>query len=255
MTQLTEQEILFTYTVRLADNALVLGHRLSEWCGFGPFLEEDIGMINTALDLLGRCRMLYQYAGEVEGKGRSEDDLAFHRDEREFTNYLLMEQPKGDFAYTTVRQFFADVWNLHFYTLLCDSKDERLAAIAQKVVKEARYHFRHNAEWIKRLGDGTEESHQRMNKALEQTSRFVNEMFEMDEVDVLMLEAGIGVDLAEVKTLWLQSIDEVLTEATLQRPEPSYDRSGGRKGMHTEHMGFMLAEMQYIQRCNPGLSW
>ncbi len=255
MSDLTQKDALFTYTLRLADNALILGHRLSEWCGHGPFLEEDIGVINTALDVLGRCRMLYSYAAEVEGEGRDEDDLAFHRDEREFTNYLLMEQPKGDFAYTTIRQFYADVWNLHFYTELCNSKDETLAAIARKVVKECRYHFRHNAEWVKRLGDGTEESHKRMNNAIDQASRFVNEMFEMDDVDQMMVDAGIGVDLNVVKEQWLASVDGVFAEATLQRPEPEYDRSGGRKGLHTEQLGFLLAEMQYVQRCHPGLQW
>lgn len=252
---LTEQQALYQYTLRMADNALILGHRLSEWCGHGPFLEEDIGMINTALDLLGQCRMLYSYAGEVEGKGRDEDDLAYHRDEREFTNFLIVEQPKGDFAYTTIRQFLVDVYNLYLYTDLCESKDQTLAAIAQKAIKETRYHVRHTSEWVKRLGDGTEASHEKMVTALDEVWRFVNEMFEMDEVDQLMLDAGIGVDRAKIKERWLTKVDEVLSEATLQRPAESYTRRGGRQGLHTEHMGFLLAEMQYVQRCNPGLAW
>ncbi len=250
-----KQEALFKYCLRIGDNSLILGHRLSEWCGHGPVLEEDIAMTNVALDLVGQARNILAYAGEVEGKGRSEDDLAYLRSEREFLNTQLVELPNGDFAHTVARHFFYDAFSVPYYTVLANSSDEQLAAFAAKSLKEVTYHLRHSSEWILRLGDGTEESHRRMQTAIDAHWRYTGELFETDETDQIMIDAGIGVDMAPIKTSWKEKIEEVLTEATLTKPESNWMAKGGRSGIHTEHFGFILTELQYVQRAHPGAKW
>jgi len=246
---------LFQYIIRLGDNALINGQRLAEWCGRGPFLEEDLALANTALDLIGRARMLLSYAGEVEGQGRSEDDLAYFRNEREFRNFLIMELPVGDFAFTTARQFFVDAYDYYYYRALQDATDTTLAAIAAKTLKECEYHLRHSSEWMVRLGDGTAQSQARLTRAVAELMPFTPEFFAADEIDQVMQEQGIGVDLDTVATLWNNEVDRVLREAALARPPLSFTRGGGRQGLHSEHMGFLLAEMQSLQRTYPGLRW
>jgi ring-1,2-phenylacetyl-CoA epoxidase subunit PaaC len=246
---------LFEYVIRLADNALIISHRLQEWCAHAPELEEDIALANIGLDHLGQARALYAYAGKVEGKGRGEDDLAFLREERDYHNVLLAEQPNGDFGQTMMRQFLFDAFNLCFMEALTASKDEELAAIAAKSVKEVRYHLRHSANWVIRLGDGTEESHKRMVDAIDALWMYTGELFEMDDVDQAMLDAGIGVDKTALKAAWDARVAEVFAEATLEKPEDGWMASGGREGRHTEHMGYILTELQYMQRAYPGMEW
>lgn len=248
-------EQLFKYCLRIGDNSLVLGHRLSEWCGHGPVLEEDIAMTNIALDLVGQARTLLAYAGEIEGKGRSEDDLAYLRTERDLLNVQLAEMPNGDFAHTMARHFFFDAFNQPFYSELAKSKNEHLAAFAAKSLKEVNYHLRHSSEWVMRLGDGTEESHAKMQAAINDLWRYTGELFEMDKTDQAMLETGIGVDMAPIHEAWNEKVSAVLSEATLDKPEDGWMASGGRNGLHTEHMGFLLAELQYMQRAFPGATW
>jgi len=248
-------EQLFKYTLRLADNELVLGHRLSEWCGHGPELEEDIAIINIALDHLGQCRSLYQYAGEVEGKGKSEDDLAYLRNEREFSNFLLCELPNGHYGDTIVRSFFYDTFMKYYYESLIQSKDERLSAIAEKSLKEVLYHYKHSAEWVIRLGDGTELSHERVQESIDNIWPYTGEMFEMDEIDDISVEAGVGVNKKLIHDSWLTDVTEILRRATITIPQETYFHSGGRKGVHTEHVGYMLAEMQYLRRQMPEATW
>lgn len=246
---------LFEYVLRLGDNALINGQRLSEWCGHGPFLEEDVGVANTALDLIGRARMLLSYAGQVEGRGRDEDDLAYGRDEREWRNFLIMELPNGDFGFTTARQFLVDVHDRLLYAALKSSSDETLAAIAAKAHKESEYHLRHTSEWMLRLGDGTEESHQRIQSALDQVWAFADEMFQGDEVDAWALAGEVGPDPAELREQWAAQVRSLLKRAGLKLPEDARAPGGGRRGLHTEHMGYLLAEMQFVQRAYPGLTW
>lgn len=250
-----KQQALLDYILRIADNALILGHRVSEWCGHGPNLETDIGLTNIALDLVGHARSLLQYAAEVEGKGRSEDDLAFLRDIREFKNVLLVEQPNGNFAETIARQFLYDTFNYHFYAALCNSTDKQLVAIAEKSIKELNYHYRYSAEWVIRLGDGTTESHQKMQEALNDLWPYAGELFAADEVDNAMKEAGIGVDLEAIKVLWEERVTAILKEATLDRPADGWIQKGGKQGRHTEQMGLILAEMQWMQRAYPNMEW
>lgn len=252
---MTETTPLMTYALRLADTCNVLSHRLSEWCGHAPIIEEDLALANIGLDLIGQARHLYTYAAELEGKGRDEDDLAYLRVEREYANYLLVEQPNRDFAFTIMRQFLFSVWHNRLYKALMQSSDETLASIAARSVKETEYHVRHAAEWVIRLGDGTEESHCRIAEALEDLWMYTGEMFEMDTVDLAGLEAGWGVNCAAMREAWLAEIEPVLAEATLTRPADGYMQTGGRTGIHTEHLGHMLASMQYLQRAYPGMSW
>ena len=249
------KEALFEYVLRIADNALILGHRVSEWCGHGPSLETDIGLTNIALDLVGHARVLLQYAVQVEGKGRSEDDLAFLRDIRDFKNVLLVEQPNGNFANTIARQFLFDTFNYHFFAALSNSKDEKLVAIAKKSIKELTYHYRYSAEWVIRLGDGTEESHEKMQEALDDIWDYAGELFVADEVDAKMLEEEIGVDLEAIRPLWEERVNAILKEATLTRPKDGWIQKGGKQGKHTEQMGLVLAEMQWMQRAYPGMEW
>jgi ring-1,2-phenylacetyl-CoA epoxidase subunit PaaC len=245
----------FTYCLRLGDSSLILGHRLSEWCGHGPVLEEDIAMINIALDLIGRATNILKYAGEIEGKGRTEDDLAYLRKEREFQNLLLTEQPNGDFAVTIARQFFFDVYSYFLYEALQSSTDKGLAAIAEKSLKEIKYHVRHSSEWMIKLGDGTEESHRRLQNAVNELWRFTGEMFIADEIDITLQKDGIAPDLAAVKTNWDAMVGEIFEKAKLTLPENVFMHQGSRSGIHTEHLGFLLAEMQYLQRLYPGAKW
>jgi len=252
---MTQQEALFRYAVRMGDNSLVLGHRLSEWCGHGPQLEEDIAQANIALDLIGQARNYLTYVGEVEGKGRSEDDLAYLRTDREYLNVLLTELPKGDYAQTIARSFLFDAFHLPLQQALTTSTDERLKGIAEKAVKEVTYHLRHSSEWLIRFGDGTEESHSRVQTALDDLWRFTGELFIPDEAEELLAKAGIAPKLDDIKNEWSTTVDSVLKEATLERPADGWMATGGKKGVHSEHIGPMLAEMQTLQRTYPGVQW
>lgn len=246
---------LLEYTLRLGDNALILGQRLSEWCGFGPILEQDIALSNIALDHLGQARMLMQYAAEQQGAECTEDKVAFHRDVWDFHNLLLLELENGDWGRTIMRQFLFDTYNYFFYTALLRSNDERFKAVAQKAIKEITYHAQWSAEWVIRLGDGTEESHERVQNSLNELWEWTGEMFMMDEVDQKMVDAGIGVDLNPVKDAWHEKVDEILDLATLQKPEDGWMQSGGKQGSHSEYLGYVLAEMQHLPRMYPEASW
>lgn len=246
---------LVTYTLRIADDSLILGQRLSEWCGYGPILEEDIATTNIALDLIGQATSLLEYAAKVENTGRSADDLAFMRYEHEYTNTLLTEQPNGDFAQTMVRQWIFDTFRLFFYEALCGSSDSQLAAIAEKSLKETRYHWKHSSEWVIRMGDGTEESHERAQHAVNTLWRYADELFFMDETDTKLMAQGIAVDLEAIRPKWNERMQYVLEEATLQLPDNNWKQYGGRQGRHSEHMGHLLSEMQYMQRAYPGMEW
>lgn len=246
---------LTTYTLRIADDSLILGHRLSEWCGHGPILEEDIALTNIALDLIGQATSLLEYAGKTENAGRSADDLAFLRYERDYKNALLVEQPNGDYAQTIVRQWLFDTFRMFFFDALTHSKDEQLAAIAEKSLKETKYHCKHSSEWVIRMGDGTEESHARAQKALDLLWRYADELFFMDETDSELIAQGIAVDLNAIKSKWTERIQHVVHEATLTLPSNNWVQHGGRVGRHSEHLGYLLAEMQYMQRAYPGMEW
>jgi len=252
---MTKQEALFKYCLRLGDTSLILAQRNAEWCGHGPLLEEDLALTNISLDLLGQANSILQYAGTVEGKGRSEDDLAFHRTEREFYNTLLSEQSNGDYAKTILRQFLCDAFDFYFYAELVKSKDETLSAISAKSIKEITYHLRHTSSWVERLGNGTEESNTRMQNALDELWRFTGEMFEMNEVDAVLLKEEIAVDLNSVKTNWDKKVKEVFEHATLKVPANSFMQRGSRDAKHTEHLGFILAEMQSLPRALPDAKW
>jgi ring-1,2-phenylacetyl-CoA epoxidase subunit PaaC len=243
------------YVLRLADTSLILAQRLGEWVGHAPALEEDLGLANIGLDLLGQARLLLTYAGELEGRGRSEDDLAFLRDGPEFFNLALVEQPNGDFGRTIVRQCLLDAWQLELYEALCASKDARLAEIAAKAVKETRYHLRYSSGWLVRLGDGTPESHERVRTALNELWQYTVELFTPDEVDEEMAAARIAPRLSELREPWSVRIDEILAEATLARPADVPYRWFGKRGYHTETLGYLLAEMQFLQRAYPGAHW
>ncbi len=245
----------FEYLLRLADNALILGQRQSEWCGHGPVLEQDIALTNIALDQIGQARMLLAYAGKVEGKGRTEDALAFLRDAGEFRNLLLVEQPNEDWGYTILRQFFFDAFNFFLYQELCDSADADLAVIAQKAIKEITYHLRFSSEWVIRLGDGTDLSHRKMQEALADLWMYTGEMFLPDAIDEWAKDAGIGPSLQAIHVQWNARVREILKEATLELPESGWMQQGGKQGIHTEHLGYILADMQFLQRAYPGLEW
>lgn len=252
---MTKEQAHFEYVLRMGDNSLILGQRLSEWCGHGPVLEQDIAITNIALDLIGQARSLLDHAGKIEGKERSEDDLAFLRDAWDFRNVLLVEQPNGDWAHTIVRQFLFDVYHYFFYDSITQSSDEQLAAIAKKSLKEITYHLRFSSEWMIRLGDGTELSHEKMQTALDTLWPYHGELFEMNEVDEFMIESGVGADLKQLKPHYEERVAAVLREATLQAPEGEWMQSGGKEGRHTEHLGYILAELQFLQRAYPGAKW
>jgi ring-1,2-phenylacetyl-CoA epoxidase subunit PaaC len=243
------------YVLRLADTSLVLGQRLGEWVGHAPALEEDLGLANISLDLIGQARLLLTYAGEIEGMGRTEDDIAMSRDSSDFLNFAMAEQPNGDFGRTIVRQFLIDAFQMELYEALQHSQDARLAEVAAKALKETRYHFRYSASWVVRLGDGTEESHRRAQDALNDLWRFTQEFFAADEVDDEMARAGIAPVLADLAPRWSARIDEVLRDATLTRPADVRYGWHGKRGDHTEHLGYLLAEMQFLYRAYPGASW
>jgi ring-1,2-phenylacetyl-CoA epoxidase subunit PaaC len=243
------------YLLRLGDTSLVLGQRLGEWVGHAPALEEDLGLANLALDLIGQARLLLGYAGELEARGRDEDALAFLRDAPEFGNLTLAEQPNGDFGQTIVRQWLIDAWQLEIYTSLGESADTRLAAIAAKALKETRYHHRFSSGWLIRLGDGTPQSHERVQHSLDSLWRFTAEMFAADETDEHMAAAGIAPALATLEPRWSARVDEDLQAATLTRPAPQPYPWHGRRGVHSEHLGHMLAEMQHLPRTYPGARW
>jgi ring-1,2-phenylacetyl-CoA epoxidase subunit PaaC len=246
---------LFPFVLALADDALVLGHRLSEWSGKAPMLEEDIALSNLGLDLIGQARLFYTYAGEIEGKGRDEDALAYLRDERAYTNLLLVEQLNGDFATTMVRQLLYAAFVHPYFQAMRQSSDLRLSAIAAKAVKEMAYHVRHAAEWVIRLGDGTEESHTRAQAALDELWMYTGEMFHAGADEQALIAAGVAPDRAAIKPGWDATIDRVLREATLKRPPDAWMQMGGRLSQHTEHLGRMLAEMQVLHRAHPGAKW
>ena len=243
------------YAVRLGDDAVVLGHRISEWCSNAPFLEEDLALANVALDFIGRARMYYSYAAELAGEGKTEDDFAYLRDQREFRNLLILELPRGDFAFSMLRQLLVDVYNELYLGQLIHSRDDTLAAIAAKAIKETRYHLRRSHDWVLRLGDGTEESHRRAQTALDDLWGYTHEFFDMDALEQSLADAGIGVDSAALKAGWQKRVNAIVSEATLTIPEGDWEVKGGRVGYHTEYLGQMLNEMQSVHRAYPGQQW
>ncbi|MDI9332921.1 MAG: phenylacetate-CoA oxygenase subunit PaaC [Cytophagales bacterium] len=245
----------FEYLLRLGDNGLVLSQQLSAWCGHGPALEEDVALINTALDLLGHARLWLSYAGEVEGAGRDEDALAYGRDGTGFRNLLLVEQPNGDYAQTIVRQFFFDVWHEQLLVGLSHSSDPRIAAIAQKAVKEVRYHVARSTELVIALGDGTELSHQKMQAAVDGLWPYTNEWFESDAVDAACAADGMAPDAASLKAQWHSSVAATLHRAKLVMPSVQGHQRGGKQGVHSEHLGHLLTSLQFMQRTYPGAQW
>jgi len=250
-----DRNLIKDYAIRLGDDSVVLGHRLSEWCRNGPFLEEDLALTNVALDYIGRARMFYCYAAQLADDGSTEDSYAYLRDCRDYRNLLIYELPRGDFAFTMARQYLADEYNLAFTEALVGSADETLAAIADKAVKEGRYHLRRSLDWMLRLGDGTEESHDRLQRAVDDLWGYTAEFFAMDQLDQQMSDAGIGVDVAGLEAGWRERVSATLMDATLDVPKADWSVTGGREGIHTESLGHMLSDMQFMQRAYPGLKW
>ena len=246
---------LVLYALRRADDALILGHRLSEWCGHAPALEEDMALANMGLDLLGQARELYSYAADVEGQGNDEDKFAYLRDVRQYRNLLLLEQPNGDFARTMARQFFYAAFADLYWRAMMKSTDATLAAIAAKSEKESAYHLRHSSEWMVRLGDGTEESHRRAQAAVDDLWAYTGEMFGVDESERALIERGVAVDPATLHPQWLKTVSNVVGEATLALPKGGWMQQGGRSGRHSEHLGHLLSELQSMQRTFPGATW
>jgi ring-1,2-phenylacetyl-CoA epoxidase subunit PaaC len=246
---------LVLYALRRADDALILGHRLSEWCGHAPMMEEDMALANMGLDLLGQARELYSYAADVEGKGNDEDKFAYLRDVRQYRNLLLLEQPNGDFARTIARQFFYAAFADLYWRAMMNSRDATLAAIAAKSEKESAYHVRHCSEWMVRLGDGTDESHRRAQTAVDDLWAYTGEMFEVDVSERGLIDAGIAIDPATLRQGWLETVSNVLGEATLTLPNSDWMQQGGRSGRHSEHLGHLLSELQSMQRTFPGAAW
>lgn len=250
-----DQAAFVEWLQRIGDNALILGHRVSEWCGHAPVLEEDIALANQALDLIGQCQLWLGLAAEVEGRGRTADQLAYLRDAVEFRNLLLVERPNGDFGQTLMRQFLFDAFHIELLRALKSSADPRLAEIAAKAEKEVAYHLERSADLVVRLGDGTAESHARMEKALKSQWPYTGEMFLDDAVDAAMAQAGIAPLPSSLRPAWERTVSEVLAEATLAHPGEAFSHKGGKRGVHTEHLGFVLAEMQFLQRAYPGAVW
>ena len=246
---------LFDYLLRLGDTTLVLAQRLAQWCGKGPTFEEDMALSNTALDLLGQARLWLTYAGEIEGNGRDEDALAFLRDIQDFNNLLLVEQPNGDYATTIVRQFYFDVWHMLLLQQLVTSADARIAEIAAGALKEVTYHRRRSSDLVVRLGDATDESHRRMQNAVDDLWAFTGEMFTPDATDELIVAQNIGPQLGTLRAPWLTDVTETFCAATLTVPQNTWMQKGGKQGQHTEHLGYLLAEMQFLQRAYPGAKW
>ena len=250
-----QDTVLFNVLLRLADDHLILGHRISEWCGHAPMLEEDLAMPNIALDLIGQARVLYTYAGKVEGKGRTEDQLAYLRLEREYKNLLLVERPNGDFGQTMLRQFYFSVFMVLFWEKTINSSDKTLAEIAAKAIKESRYHFRHTAEWVIRLGDGTKESHTRMLDASNALAPYIGEIFESDALSTNAADVGIIPLVSDLRDAWTHQVNDVCAQATFSPDLDGFAQTGGRTGLHTEDMGYLLADLQYIQRAHPNMTW
>jgi ring-1,2-phenylacetyl-CoA epoxidase subunit PaaC len=246
---------LMLYALRRADDALILGHRLSEWCGHAPMLEEDMALANMGLDLLGQARELYEYAARVEGRGNDEDKFAYLRDVRQYRNLLLLEQPNGDFAHTMVRQFFYASFADLYWRAMMKSSDMTLAAIAAKSEKESAYHLRHSSEWIVRLGDGTGESHARAQTAIDDLWAFTGEMFVVDNSERAMIDSGVAVDPTTLRAQWFETVSNIVSEATLALPKSDWMQQGGRSGRHSEHLGHLLSELQSMQRTFPGATW
>ena len=246
---------LVLYVLRRADDALISGHRLSEWCGHAPAMEEDMALANIGLDVLGQARELYTYAAEVEGRGNDEDKFAYLRDVRQYRNLLLLEQPNGDFARTMVRQFFYSAFADPYWRAMMKSTDATLSAIAAKSEKESAYHLRHSSEWIVRLGDGTDESHRRAQTAIDDLWAFTGEMFAVDEAERALIDGGVAIDPAALKAQWQKTVAGVVDEATLTLPNNDWMQQGGRVGRHSEHLGHLLSELQSLQRSFPGATW
>jgi ring-1,2-phenylacetyl-CoA epoxidase subunit PaaC len=246
----------FDYLLRLGDNALVLAQRLTDWCGKGPAIEEDIALANTGLDLLGQARLWLSLAGEIEGVGRDEDALAFLRDASDFRNVLLVEQPNGDYADTIVRQFLFDAWHHPLLSALSRSSEARIAGIAAKAVKEAAYHLHRSRDLVVRLGDGTGESRRRMQRAIDGLWMYTGELFEADSTDEALVAEGVAADAGALRAGWLDAVGRTFAQGTLAMPSPDgWMQRGGRSGRHTEHLGYLLAEMQFLQRAYPGAQW
>jgi ring-1,2-phenylacetyl-CoA epoxidase subunit PaaC len=256
---MSDNRRLFEYLLRLGDNALVLAQRLGEWVGHGPVLEEDIALTNVGLDLLGQARLWLSYAGEVEarfaGTGRSEDALAFLRESGSFRNLLLVERPNGNYADTMARQFYFDQWHVPLLSALARSRDERIADIAAKAVKEASYHAERSADWVIRLGDGTDESHAKMQAAIDELWAYTGEMFQADDTERALAAEGIACDVRTLEPCWREAVAAVLAEATLTLPSATWMQRGGKQGVHTEELGRVLATMQHMQRAYPGAQW
>jgi ring-1,2-phenylacetyl-CoA epoxidase subunit PaaC len=246
---------LVLYALRRADDALILGHRLSEWCGHAPMMEEDMALANMGLDLIGQARELYTYAAKVEDVGNDEDKYAYLRDVRQYRNLLLVEQPNGDFARTIVRQFFYSAVADPYWRAMMASKDATLAAIAAKSEKESAYHLRHTSEWVIRLGDGTDESHRRAQTAVDDLWAFTGELFHADETDASLISSGVAIDPESLRARWIDTVSNVLGLATLKRPASDWMQKGGRTGNHTEHLGHLLSELQSMQRTFPNATW
>ena len=245
---------LLKYILRIADSSLILAQRTSGWCSKGPTLEEDIALSNIALDLFGQANGFLEYASKIDGT-KTADQLAFNRNEREFFNLQITEQKNGNFADTIVRQFLFSTYNFLFYTSLANSTDETLSALANKSLKEVKYHLQHSKSWMLRLGDGTEESRNKMQTALQYFWQFTGELFEMDEIDMKMSKSGIGVENSLLKLHWDTMVNEVIEKATLKRPKDEYMQTGSKKGLHTEYLGHLLSEMQYLPRAYPNAKW
>jgi ring-1,2-phenylacetyl-CoA epoxidase subunit PaaC len=246
---------LVLYALRRADDALILGHRLSEWCGHAPMMEEDMALANMGLDLIGQARELYTYAAKVENAGNDEDKFAYLRDVRQYRNLLLVEQPNGDFAGTILRQFFYSAFADPYWRAMMKSKDETLAAVAAKSEKESAYHLRHSSEWVIRLGDGTEESHRRAQAAIDDLWAFTGELFHGDESDKVLIADGVAIDPESLRATWTQTVASVLQTSTLKSPASAWMQKGGRTGHHSEHLGHILSELQSLQRSFPGATW
>ena len=252
---MNKEQALLEYVARLGDNALILGQRMVELVAAYPELEEELANANFALDYIGQARMFYSYAGELEGAGRDEDDFAFLRDENEFRNVLLLEQPNGHFGDCIARLVLFEAFYLAQLEALAQCSDERLAGIAARAEKEIRYHLRHNTQWLVRLGDGTEESHERVQGSIDRLWQYTGELFASDEVDTIIEKAFAGPNLEAIRERWVTDIEAILVNATLGRPDDGWMASGGKQGRHSEHLGYMIAEMQYLQRTHPGASW
>ena len=252
---MTEKQNLIHFLYRLGDNSLIIGQRLSEWCSKGPTLEEDVALTNISLDNFGQARMIFSHLAETEANGKTEDDYAFRRNEREFYNALIVERPNGHFGDTIARSFLFDAFQFHFYKELTKSTNEFLAALAAKSLKEVQYHVRHSGEWVERLGDGTEESKEKIQESINNLWDYTGDMFATDSKIDALIKEGIAPDYLLIKDNWTKTVDEVLYRATLKKPENKFMQSGSLKGMHSEFLGHLLGDMQYLQRAYPNAEW